>query len=139
MIFLAVDPGKAKCGWAVAGTAGEILARGICGRADFRTVLINLAKRWPIERIVLGDRTGHRKLMEELAADPVWRDRVILIDENRSSEEARRRCVQETTRGWRRLLPVTLRYPQQPYDDYVAIILAERYLNKVRAPVGAKT
>ncbi|HKM17981.1 MAG TPA: pre-16S rRNA-processing nuclease YqgF, partial [Limnochordia bacterium] len=32
-------------------------------------------------------------------------------------------------RGWRRLLPVSLQTPPVPIDDYVAVILAQRYLD----------
>ena len=31
-------------------------------------------------------------------------------------------------RGWRRLLPVSMQMPPEPYDDYVAVILAQRFL-----------
>ena len=36
-------------------------------------------------------------------------------------------------RGWKRLLPPGLRSPDRPYDDFVAVILAERYLDGQRS------
>ncbi len=52
-----------------------------------------------------------------------------MIDEHRSSEQGRRRYFRENPpRGWRRLLPVGLQTPPRAYDDYVAVVLAERYL-----------
>ena len=32
---------------------------------------------------------------------------------------------------WRRLIPASLRVPEIPYDDYVALILAEEYFSKI--------
>jgi hypothetical protein len=53
----------------------------------------------------------------------------VLVDEHRSSEQGRRRYFRDNPpRGWRRLLPVGLQTPPRAYDDYVAVILAERYL-----------
>lgn len=128
MMFLAIDPGRAKCGWALVEPDGRIVDRGISARAEILSDLIRLTARHSVDLIVLGNRTGHRDLRAEIEQCPGWHGRICLVEENRSSEEARRRCVRETARGWRRLLPASLRYPQQPYDDYVAVILAERYL-----------
>ena len=133
-MFLAIDPGQAKCGWALVDQEGKVAGRGIWARADAAENLVQLASRWRIDLVILGDRTGHRALLEELSACPGWDGRICLADESHSSEEARRRCVRETARGWRRLIPASLRYPSGPYDDYVAIILAERYLGSLKPP-----
>lgn len=131
-MFLAVDPGRHKCGWALVKDDGEIVARGIWLRAEVPSRFEALAQTHPIDPVVMGDRTGHQDLLRDLAACRAWNGRVVLIGEDRSSEEARRRCVRETARGWQRLLPASLRYPREPYDDFVAVILAERYLNGLR-------
>lgn len=133
-MYLAIDPGRAKCGWALFDAEGGIAERGIWPRPTLGKNLSLLAARTRIDLIVLGNRTGHRELLRELSTGGDWGDRIVLVDEDRSSEEARRRCVRETARGWRRLIPASLRYPRAPYDDYVAVILAERYL--ARTPRG---
>jgi hypothetical protein len=52
-----------------------------------------------------------------------------IVDEFQTSMLARARfCIENPARGWRKLLPCGLRTPEQPYDDYVAVILAERWL-----------
>ena len=69
-----------------------------------------------------------RAFREQLEASGVGME-VTLVDEHRSTEEARRRYfVDNPPSGWRRLMPRGLLTPPVPYDDYVAIILAERYL-----------
>jgi hypothetical protein len=68
------------------------------------------------------------------------------VDESHTSEQARRRYVNEKpAHGWRRLLPKALRTPETPYDDYVAILLAERWWRerqdtaRARSPGGDST
>lgn len=139
MMFLAIDPGQNKCGWALFDDEGRVVDRGIWPRATLAARLAAYAADSRIDLIVLGDRTGHRALLRELAASSAWRGRIRLVDEDRSSEEARRRCVLETTRGWRRLIPPSLRYPRVPYDDYVAVILGERYLRAAAEAAGKET
>jgi hypothetical protein len=51
-----------------------------------------------------------------------------MVNEDRSSLEGRYRYLKENSRGLSRILPVGLRIPREPYDDYVAVILAERFL-----------
>lgn len=133
-MLLAIDPGQAKCGWALLDSDGRVVARGIWTRSAVRESMARLAAEWPLDLIVMGNRTGHRGLLQEFADCPEWRNRTRLVEEDRSSEEARQRYVRATTRGWRRLIPASLRYPSGPYDDYVAVILAERYLRAAGTP-----
>lgn len=133
-MLLAVDPGRMKCGWALADNNGGIRAKGIWPRQTVLDQVTALARESQIDLIIMGDRTGHQDLHRELSACPSWRGRILLVDEDRTSQEARLRCVRETARGWRRLIPATLQSPKQPYDDYVALILVERFLQSSRAP-----
>lgn len=127
---LAVDPGTHKCGLAlVSAPPTTVLQRSIVPRAELigaiEQILASLA---PIPRLIVGDGTGSRTVAEELiAAFPGAA--LSLVDEYATSEEARRRYCRETpARGWRKLLPVGLRMPEEAYDDFVAVILAERWL-----------
>ena len=77
---------------------------------------------------MLGNRTAASLARERLRAAGVTRE-PELVDEHHSSEEGRRRYFQANPpKGWRRLLPIGLQTPPKPYDDYVAILLAERYV-----------
>lgn len=133
-MFLAVDPGTEKCGWALFDDGGRVVERGIWPRAQLVERLATFAADERIDFLILGDRTGSRALLRELNEMDLWRGRIRLVDEDRSSEEARRRFVRENTRGWRKLLPPSLRYPSRPYDDYVAVILGERYFHRLTRP-----
>lgn len=128
--IVAVDPGRQKCGVAVLSTGGEVLARRVVARHE----LTSLLRRWLLEfspaALVLGDRTGSAQFVDEIKAAGLDRKlEVYLVDEHLSTLEARRRYFAERPpRGLRRLIPLSMQVPPEPYDDWVAVILGERYL-----------
>lgn len=83
--------------------------------------------KYPIATFVVGDRTNSRIVSNILKPFGLP---VAMVDENNSSFEGRRRYLQEHNRGLLRLIPIGLRIPGEAYDDYVAVILAERFLKK---------
>jgi len=125
---LAIDPGREKCGLAVVQLDGAVLHQAVVPASGVGTAAAELFGRYRITRLLLGDRTAARQVAEALrrARLPL---QPVIVDEHRSSEEGRRRYFQANPRrGWRRLLPTTLQTPPRAYDDYVAVVLAERYL-----------
>ncbi len=126
--ILAIDPGREKCGIAVVGLDGQVLHREIVPTKEIAAAALRLVEAYRAARLVVGDRTAAKDVCRALA---VARIRLVpqMVDEHRSSEQARRRFFAENPpRGWRRLLPTTLLTPDRPYDDLVAALLAERYL-----------
>ena len=126
--IVALDPGNEKCGVAIV-YLDQVLMREIVARGDVvERLRAVLPKAGPI---VVGDGTGSKAFIQELiGAMPQAEGRIVTIDEKRSSVEARSLYWrQHPPRGWRRLLPVSLQTPPVPIDDYVAVILAQRYLD----------
>lgn len=127
--LLAIDPGREKCGVAVVTDRREVLAKEIIGVEELHARVAHYIGRYGIGLIVLGDRTGAREVRERLRRGG-FQQEVAFVDEHRSSELGRERYLQDHPgRGWERWLPIGLRVPDQPFDDYVAVILAERYLD----------
>ena len=90
-----------------------------------------LRQRFPISTIVLGDQTGSKQWKRTLAQldDP---PRIMLVDERYTSLEARDRYWQMyPPKGLAKLLPQSFRTIPRPIDDIVAILLIERYLNRL--------
>ena len=127
---LAIDPGSHKCGIAVVRRDGGIPARGVVSTEALIEEIHTYLSRWHPVALIVGTGTGSKPLLQRIEAAafglPIER-----MDESHTSEAARTRFVSENPpSGWQRLLPLSLRTPDRPYDDYVAVILAERYWEK---------
>jgi len=54
---------------------------------------------------------------------------ILVVDEQETTLQARERYWEHhKRRGWRRFVPATMFLPPEPFDDFVALILAERVL-----------
>ena len=127
---IAVDPGRDKCGVAVVHRRDGAVWKAVVETPKLASVVAELARRHEISAVILGNRTSHREALAALTAigPPAGPLNVMLIDEHRSTDEARRRYWREhRPRGLWRLVPVTMRIPPVAVDDYVAVILAERF------------
>lgn len=131
---LAIDPGRAKCGVAVARQDGQTLFKAIVPLEDLtRCVQEQIAAHHPIV-VLCGDGTGSKPVLHSLLSAALGVP-IQSVDEAHTSEAARLRFVRENKPPLgQRLLPLALRTPWQPYDDYVALLLAERYWSLVTAP-----
>lgn len=131
--ILAVDPGREKCGVAVVTLARAVLEKEIISTPDLPMRVAYHVGRYGIEMIVMGDRTGAKDVRSSLR-QAGFQLEISFVDEDRSSEFGRRRyLLDHPGHGFSRFLPVGLRTPDHPFDDYVAVILAERYLDGSRS------
>ena len=127
VIVVAIDPGRDKCGLAVVGKDG-VLVQKVVGRGEYVDVVLQLVKQHKIEGVILGDGTGSKEFLEELGR-ALQGVPVVTVDERSTTEQARGKYwLDHAPKGWRRLLPISMQVPPEPYDDYVAVILAERFL-----------
>jgi RNase H-fold protein (predicted Holliday junction resolvase) len=125
---LAIDPGCCKCGLAVVSD-GDVLHKEVVTREEVAAAAAALAARYSVEKVIVGNGTGGDALVEALRT-VIPPNSIETVDEANSSRRARARYLKENPpRGIRRLIPRGLQYPDRPYDDYVALILAEDYLH----------
>lgn len=126
MRVLAIDPGREKCGLAV-GEPGALLKKAVVGTTTVAETVRAWVADYSPQRILIGDRTDAKSLRQRLDAD-LRGVPILLVDEQGTTLEARGRYFREhPPRGWRRLLPLSVQRPPEPYDDYVAVLLIERY------------
>ncbi len=138
--ILAVDPGREKSGIAVARCAKcacgdedsvraacQILFHEVLHTRDVPAKLLELANTYGADVVVLGNGTGSAHIADSLASLGIAK--VEIVDEHLTTMDARKRFFQmNPPRGLGRIVPLSFQVPCRPYDDYVAIILAERYL-----------
>ncbi len=131
-VVIAIDPGRDKCGLAVVRADGHVLAQAVVASRDIAEAVAARVDSHGATTVVVGNRTGAEEVAAAIAEKTGRRP--TLIDEHNSTLDGRRRYLRENPpRGWRRLVPPDLQTPPRPYDDYVAVILAERYLASVRS------
>lgn len=126
-VVMAIDPGSAKCGVAVVRRDLVVLHSEVIAVEQLLDRVNILAAAYRPEAILIGRGTGARTILLQMrrgtASPPI-----LSVDEAHSSEEGRLLFLaQNPPRGWRRLIPSSLRTPNRPYDDYAAQVLAIRY------------
>ena len=132
-IVLAIDPGRMKCGVAVvkrgpSGGCFQTLHREVLDADTAPAQIARLAREHRPDIILIGDGTNSAALVQ--AIEDAGPASVEVVDEKFTTLQARSRYFAENPpKGLRRLIPISLQTPPRPFDDYVAVILAERYLS----------
>ena len=132
---LGVDPGSHKAGLAVVegewleGVTTRVLEKLIIAPPRLLEEASRLCAAWSPLAVVTGDRTGSRRALETLR--PLDTP-ILTADEHLTSLAARGRYFADhPPRGLWKLIPLTMRTPPVPIDDYVAVILAERHIARL--------
>jgi len=129
-MILAIDPGKNKCGLAVLEPNGRLIEKKVVAHPQCPGEIYKLIAKYKITRVVVGDSAAGKELEKEVSAI-LLKGEIVFIPEKDSSREARDRYWKENPpSGLWKLVPTSLRVPPSPIDDYAALILGERYLNR---------
>ena len=128
ILVIGVDPGRSKCGLAVVGSRSGALARAVVAVSTLADTVRALVGAFAPSVIVVGGGTGAKSAKCALETMSLGIP-IETVDEKFTSLDAKARFFKENPpRGLRRLIPVSLQTPRVPYDDYVAVLLAERYI-----------
>lgn len=126
---LAVDPGRRKCGLAVVARPGGILEHLVVACREFSETFCDLYTRYHPKVVLLGSSTGSKVIESEIRGRLGFGPR--LVDEKHTTELAKLRYFQEyPPKGVWRMVPLGLQTPPTCYDDFAAVVMAERYLEK---------
>ncbi|MHB2019982.1 MAG: Holliday junction resolvase RuvX [Candidatus Xenobia bacterium] len=130
---LAVDPGTRKCGLAVVSEQGELLTHEVVPTEAVVAHLEPLLTTHRPEVLLLGNGTAMKKVRRAIEASGLLVGLAVkVVDERHTTELARERYFQDhPPRGLWKLIPRGLQVPNEPYDDYAAVILAEAWLRQV--------
>ncbi|PIE54551.1 MAG: endonuclease [Dethiosulfovibrio peptidovorans] len=147
-MYLAVDPGRFKFGWAVVDTAGSLRCSGIMEKDRYDVFFsifsgtstpaldepplegtLNEVIEQDIRILFVGNGTGYRDFVEPGWSVPF---KVVLVDEVGSTLEARKLYWHfHPPKGWWRLLPLSVQVPPRPIDDLAAYCIALRGMRKL--------
>jgi RNase H-fold protein (predicted Holliday junction resolvase) len=133
-VILGFDPGRSKCGLAIVGVDRIVRYQEVVNSVNAIATIQELQRKFPISLIVMGDQTTARDWRQKLDTDLPEPMRVVMVDERNSSLEARDRYWQMyPATGLMQLIPQSFRTIPRPIDDIVAILLIERYLERLVA------
>ncbi|MTJ46452.1 pre-16S rRNA-processing nuclease YqgF [Dolichospermum sp. UHCC 0259] len=131
-VILGFDPGRDKCGIAVMGLDRQLLYHQVVLANEAIANIETQMQKFPVSLMVMGDQTTAKKWKQQLNQELSKPTNIILVDERYSTLQARDRYWQMyPPQGITKLLPKGLRQPPRPIDDIVAILLIERYLNRL--------
>ncbi|NET01640.1 MAG: pre-16S rRNA-processing nuclease YqgF [Sphaerospermopsis sp. SIO1G1] len=134
--ILGFDPGRDKCGVAVMGLDRRLYYHQVITASEAIADISSIRQQYPISLIVMGDQTTAKKWEKRLNQELIPSLNIILVDERYTTLEARDRYWQMfPPTGLTKLLPKGMRQPPRPIDDIVAILLIERYLNRLTANI----
>lgn len=120
--MVAFDPGR-RVGVAWVSPGGSLLRHAVIGADELPNVPVPAAAR-----VVIGDGTGSRRLAAALRAVGVEPE---LANEAGTSEIGRMLYWRRhPPRGIGRLVPLGLRVPPRPVDDFAAYAIALRVLGR---------
>ena len=126
-IIIAIDPGTKKCGYAVVDSNLSILQREVISTEKIVKNIEDSLNIYKINRIILGNGTNYKQIEKKLR-EHFPQLKIILIEEDFSTLEARKKYFKaHPPRGIFKLIPLSLRVPPCHYDDFVAVLLAEKY------------
>lgn len=139
-MYLGIDPGRQKFGWALTEENGSFCASGIVSADSLELFVQTLAEmperlvEWRVEgeiplgfrvrKVFCGNGTGNAVYLETLLA---WHMDVELVPETNTTLEARDLYWKmHRPTGLRRLLPVSLLVPPRCVDDLAAYCIVRR-------------
>ncbi|MBD2410724.1 resolvase [Nostoc calcicola FACHB-389] len=131
-VILGFDPGRDKCGLAVMGLDRQLYYHEVVVAKEAIATIETLRQRFPVSLMVMGNQTTAKQWKQQLYQQLSEPLNIILVDERYTTLEARDRYWQMyPPKGFIKLLPKGMRQPPRPIDDIVAILLIERYLNRL--------
>jgi len=131
-IIIAIDPGTKKCGYAVVDSNLSVLQREVISTEKIAKIIEDSLDIYKINKIILGNGTNYENIEESLK-NQFPQLKIILIEEKFSTLEARKKYFETNPpRGIFKLIPLSLRVPPCHYDDFVAVLLAEKYFRNSR-------
>ena len=126
-IIIAIDPGTKKCGYAVVDSNLSVLQREVISTEEITKAIEDSLNIYKLNKIILGNGTNCKNVEKRLK-NQFPQLKIILIEEEFSTLEARKKYFKaHPPRGIFKFIPLSLRVPPGHYDDFAAVLLAEKY------------
>ena len=127
-IYIAIDPGKKKCGLLLADSKyGKVIEAGICSLNKFSGLVSLWNDDYQISEIIIGDGTNCKYIENQLKAKNIYN--FNYVNERGSTLRARFRYWEIWPPNYFiRWIPKEVLFPPENLDAVVALILLEDFL-----------
>lgn len=125
-LFLSIDSGTQKCGFAILNEKGEVKNNYIVNVEQLKNEIETLTKKYNFNKIILGKGTGWKKVKKIIEEVTNGKVDIELFDERYSTELAYKRNgsgIRQTINLMKTLLSI-----EKPVDNISAVIIGEKYL-----------
>ena len=128
-LYLGIDPGKNKCGFALVEENQTPVFLEIVGTKEFDKFLKELYDEYRFDLIILGTGTYSQKIekrIKQINLVPV-----TLIDETNTTIQAEKKYRDEhPLKGYKKFLAKFIDWkPAEDVDHYAALVIAKKYLD----------
>jgi RNase H-fold protein (predicted Holliday junction resolvase) len=126
-IVLAIDPGKKKCGIAVVDNNLRFIKGEVVEKEELIQEVKIFINKYSINNILIGGGTNSKEITSTIK-NRFPGITVIEIAEKDTTMQARKRYFDyNPPNGFSKILPRSFLIPARPYDDFAALIIAERF------------
>ena len=129
-MLMGIDPGRSKCGIAIMTEKGEVVEKEIAETSNLSRKIEEILSRFSISKCILGNGTYADKVFNilQLLLDE---EKIIFIEEADSTYIAEQRYLKENPPLGLNFLNKIIKFkPKKPLDDYTAVVLVEKYLDR---------
>ena len=126
-LVLAIDPGKRKCGIAVVNNKLQFIKGEVVENKELIYKIGMHLEKHNISNILIGSGTNSGEIKKRIK-EKVSGIIIIEISEKNSTMQARKRYFDYYPPvGFLKIFPKSFLIPPCPYDDFAALIIAERF------------
>jgi len=129
-MLMGIDPGRNKCGIAIVTEKGEVVEKEIAETTNLSRKIEEVLSRFSISKCILGNGTYADKVFNILQL-LLEEEKIIFIEEGNSTYIAEQRYLKKNPPLGLNFLNKIIKFkPKKPLDDYTAVVLVEKYLDR---------
>ena len=129
-IVLSIDPGKKKCGVAVVDNHLNFFSGKVVDNKELVNEISQYLNKFKINKLLLGSGTNSEEIYHRIKKH--FPDLVLIkvIEENTTMQARKRYFETYPPTGIAKIIPISFRIPPRAYDDFAALVIAEKYFQE---------
>ena len=129
-IVLAIDPGKKKCGIAVVDNQLRFIAGEVVDTEELIQKIEMYLQKHDINNVLIGSGTNSGEIIKNIEKRFPSIKAIKIAEKNTTMQARKRYFDYHPPTGLLRILPISFLVTPCPYDDFAALLIAERFFKK---------